>query len=776
VSSPGSARPTSPDLELFRAAMQSAGVGFSLLSPEGQFLEVNAALCQLLGRDAAALCQATWQELTHPDDLATDLALVEALKANQRQSYRLRKRYLRPDGSVLWGDLNVSCLRHGDGRVRLFVAQIVDISAVVAAEDALAEREQQLREQANRLELATETVGLGIFDADLRSGGVFYSEGFLRNLGYDPGDWRPSQEEWFSRAHPEELEQLQEAYQAVQDGSTRTMEYRLRHRDGTYRWCLGSGKGIDLDASGRARRIVGFCLDISERKRAEQRLHATQQQLEVERRELRATLDGLLEPHILLKPVRDDDGRIVDFLYHDANPAACAYNRMTREQLVGMSLLGLLPAHQATGLIDHYSQVVDRGQALVLNDYAYPNDFLGEERRYDIRAVRVGELLSYSWRDVTERHRSAQQLAASERRFRLLAENATDVVLHLREGRIVWVSPSVSRVLGWQPDDWLGRPGSDFLEAADQSAYAANLELLAAGQPVAARNRIRARDGSWHWMDTRASVFLDEHGQPDGILAAGRLVDAEVKAEQALERKSRELASKLRTSLTASVVAHEINQPLSMILLQAQLALQAAQQVGTAAAPLQEPLTTLIGETQRVDTTIERMRMLLRNVQTSQEELDLAVVLGNALLYLQPQLLRQGVRLRRGGEPGPLWITGDAAQLQLAINNLLRNSLEALGEAPPTGAEPCITVSLERLNGTIALQVADNGPGFGDLDLSTLPLSTTKRQGMGLGLYVVQTTTENHGGSLEIGSCPELGGAAVTLCFPLQPAAAAAGG
>ncbi|MEB3265485.1 MAG: PAS domain S-box protein, partial [Cyanobacteriota bacterium] len=244
MATPGSAAPTPPDLELFRAAMQSAGVGFCLVSPAGQFLEVNPALCQLLGRDAAALSQATWQELTHPDDLATDLALVEALKANQRQTYRLRKRYLRPDGSVLWGDLSVSCLRHGDGSVRLFVSQIVDISAAVAAEHALAERQEQLRDLANRLELATETVGLGVYDADLRTGGAFYSEGFLGNLGYEPGDWRPSQDEWFARAHPEELEQLQEAYQAVQDGSTRTMEYRLRHRDGTYRWFLGNGKGI----------------------------------------------------------------------------------------------------------------------------------------------------------------------------------------------------------------------------------------------------------------------------------------------------------------------------------------------------------------------------------------------------------------------------------------------------------------------------------------------------------------------------------------------------
>jgi PAS domain S-box-containing protein len=623
VTAPNSSSADPPDLELFRVAMQSALVGLCLVSPEGQFLEVNPALCQLLGRSAAALCQATWQELTHPDDLATDLELVEAVKANARQGYRLRKRFLRPDGGVIWGDLNVGCVRHGDGRVRLFVSQIVDVSEAVAAQAALAERERQLR----------------------------------------------------------------------------------------------------------------------------------------------ASLDALLEPHILLAPIRNAEGRIVDFRYHDANPAACAYNRLPREQLIGKTVLELMPAHQATGLLAHYGEAMESGQPLMLDDVVYPTDFLGEERRYDIRAVRVGELLSYSWRDVTERHRSAERLEASERRFRLLAENATDVVVHMREGRIVWVSPSVTTVLGWQPDDWLGQLGSDFLEPADHDSYTANLELLALGQPVAARNRIRAKNGTWHWMDTRVSVFLDERGQPDGILAAGRLVDAEVAAEQALERKSAELASKLRTSLTAAVVAHEINQPLSMILLQAQLALNAARQIGPAADPLQAGLASLIAEGERVVTTIERMRMLLRNVATPHDPLDLAMVVENAVLYMRHQASQQGVELSSSAPPQALPVAGDAVQLQQAIANLIRNSLEALAHHAG-GSGGRILLSATRLAEAVELRVADNGPGFGDLRLADLPLTTSKHRGMGLGLFVVQTTIANHGGTVALGRSA-LGGAEVLLRLPL---------
>jgi PAS domain S-box-containing protein len=624
VTAPNSSSADLPDLELFRVAMQSAGVGFCLVSPEGQFLEVNPALCQLLGRSSEALRQATLQELTHPDDLASDLELVEAVKASARQGYRLRKRFLRPDGSVIWGDLNVGCVRHSDGRVRLFVSQIVDVSEAVAAQAALAERERQLR----------------------------------------------------------------------------------------------------------------------------------------------ASLDALLEPHILLAPIRNAAGHIVDFRFHEANPAACAYNGVPRERLIGMTVLELLPAHQATGLLAHYAEAMESGQPLVLDDMVYQHDVLGGDRRYDIRAVRVGELLSYSWRDVTERHRTAQRLAASERRFRLLAENATDVVVHMRDGRIVWVSPSVTTVLGWQPDDWIGQLGSDFLEPADHNSYTANLELLARGRPVAARNRIRAKSGSWHWMDTRVSVFLDEQGRPDGILAAGRLVDAEVAAKQAMERKSAELASKLRTSLTAAVVAHEINQPLSVILLQAQLALDAARRIGAAADPLQAALASLIAEGDQVVATLRSsMRMLLRNVETPLEPLDLALVVNNAVLYVQTRASQQAVELRWQPPPQPLPVAGDAVQLQRAIANLIRNSLEALAQ-PAAASAGRIVLSATRLADGVELRVADNGPGFGDLQLEDLPLTTSKHQGMGLGLFVVQTTITNHGGTMALGRSA-LGGAEVLLRLPL---------
>ena len=134
----------------------------------------------------------------------------------------------------------------------------------------------------------------------------------------------------------------------------------------------------------------------------------------------------------------------------------------------------------------------------------------------------------------------AENLAASEERYRLLAENSSDVVMQLgHDGVIRWVSPSLTTMLGWKPSEWIGRPGTEFLEhRGDTEVYRANLSALAAGRSVVARDRVRSRSGSWHWVETHACPFRTESGAIDGCVAFFRTIDAEVEAEAALARQA----------------------------------------------------------------------------------------------------------------------------------------------------------------------------------------------------------------------------------------------
>ena len=202
-------------------------------------------------------------------------------------------------------------------------------------------------------------------------------------------------------------------------------------------------------------------------------------------------------------------------------------------------------------------------------------------------------------------------------------------------------------------------------------------------------------------------------------------------------------------------MAHEINQPLSSILLQSKMALQTGEEPA-------EALRIIAQEAQRVVVTIEKMKTLLRNVQTEQRPVDLVDVVRSALLYNKGLLARHGVNLQTGGLEHPCRIIGDDAQLQLAITNLLRNAAEAIDDAEAEKRE--IALELCADGDTVELLIGDSGPGWSGAEDHELPLTTTKKGGTGIGLYVVRTAIENHRGEIVFGRSP-LGGAEVRLKF-----------
>lgn len=123
--------------ERFRLSMAHAAIGMALVGLDGEFVEVNDALCVLVGRPRDVLTTMTFQDITHPDDLHADLVLVGSLAAGEIDRYDLEKRYLRPDGSIVWAQLSGAVMRDESGQPRYYIAQMQDITARKAAEREL---------------------------------------------------------------------------------------------------------------------------------------------------------------------------------------------------------------------------------------------------------------------------------------------------------------------------------------------------------------------------------------------------------------------------------------------------------------------------------------------------------------------------------------------------------------------------------------------------------------------------------------------------------------
>lgn len=123
--------------ERFRRTFEHANVGVTHVDIEGRFLRVNDRLCQLLGRSPAELTSLTFQDITYPEDLGTDLEQLDSLIAGEIDCYTMEKRYIRPDGSLIWADLSVALLRDCSGKPIHLVSIISDIHHRKQAEEQL---------------------------------------------------------------------------------------------------------------------------------------------------------------------------------------------------------------------------------------------------------------------------------------------------------------------------------------------------------------------------------------------------------------------------------------------------------------------------------------------------------------------------------------------------------------------------------------------------------------------------------------------------------------
>jgi PAS domain S-box-containing protein len=131
--------------QIFQSAFTYAPIGMAIIAVDGQWLDVNPSLCEFTGYSKEELLQITFQAITHPDDLAIDMALACQLIAGEIRTYKIDKRYFHKQGHIIWASLNVSMTHDASGQPLYFIAQIKDINERIQAVENLRESEQRYR-------------------------------------------------------------------------------------------------------------------------------------------------------------------------------------------------------------------------------------------------------------------------------------------------------------------------------------------------------------------------------------------------------------------------------------------------------------------------------------------------------------------------------------------------------------------------------------------------------------------------------------------------------
>lgn len=190
--------PDTPPLadRTYRHVFETAAVGIAVVGLDGSWVDVNSTICKILGYSREELLSTTFQQLTHVDDLDSELALVASLIKGSADSYDMEKRYWNKNGDLVWAKLTVGIVRDDEGAPIHFVSVIDDITLRNKAETSAREYEQ-------RLAATFENVAVGIIMTDWNGEFVGFNRRFVEMLGYDLDSFKPGN--FRDHMHPDDV-------------------------------------------------------------------------------------------------------------------------------------------------------------------------------------------------------------------------------------------------------------------------------------------------------------------------------------------------------------------------------------------------------------------------------------------------------------------------------------------------------------------------------------------------------------------------------------------
>jgi len=564
---------------------------------------------------------------------------------------------------------------------------------------------------------------------------------------------------WAEGVYPDDMQRCLKVYTEAFDArKTFVMQYRLRRYDGEYRWV--SDQGVPRqDAQGNFTGYIGSCVDVTELIDKETALHESK-----ERVDLATKAAGLI---VWSWDIARDDVWLSE----------------KDRALFGFSRSEKLTADRVRSVV-HPEDRHLVGQ-LVENSLATQDEIEAEYRimladgnvRWVTRRGRVE--FDSDGNPIWERGVLLDITAGkqAEEKFRLAVEaSPSGIVLVDRDGKMVLVNTHIEELFGYRREDLIGKSvdvlvperfagkhpahRASFLAAPKARAMGAGRELFA-----------RRKDGS----EFPVEIGLNPIQTADGVLVLAAVADISARKNAELEalRHREELGHLSRVAamgeLTASI-AHELNQPLSGITSNASAGQRFIDRGDVDLRELRELLGDIVADGRRAGDVIRGIQSMVRKSVTVRERIDLNELVMSVARMVKPNATLQSFEVETLLEPDLTPVEGDPVQLQQVLLNLVINAFDAMGNTSVSLRKVVITTERNH-NSLIRTSVRDYGTGISEKvgDRLFEQFFTTKAKGLGMGLAIVRSIIESHGGTVTAENA-EGGGA--RFCFTLPAKAA----
>jgi PAS domain S-box-containing protein len=803
-------------LERFRLCFELGLIGMAITSPAKGCLEVNDQLCRILGYERDELLRMNWAELTHPDDLAADVAQFERVLAGKIDGYTMDKRWIHRDGRVIYSSIAVKCVRCEDGAVDYFVALLQDTTERKQAERALIESEAKFRT------LAEASPAL-IWCLNSSGGSRYVNRPFLEFFGKTAEE--VAGEGWHRLVHSDDAPKyIAEIMAAVREHQPLCCRARMRRHDRQWRW-------IEVRAlphfaeDGRYLEHVGHSLDITDSLEASASLRAGEERIK--------QLVALMPAAVY---TCNEEGRITLFNRRavelwgrepDRGDRFCGYWRLWR---MDGSELPHDQGPMATCLREGTS----------VRDMVLTGEQPGGDRA--VVSVSVAPLVNQRGRrvgavnvfdDVTDRERAEEALRESEKNLAaelaamarlqgvstrmVQAGDSTSLLQEIVDAAIAITAADMGNIQFLDQDSGtlkiaasrgFERPFLEFFAAVHDGRAACGAALASAArvviEDVTASPIFAGSPALTAMLDAgvravQSTPLVSRSGRVVGILsthyrAARRPADRDLHMVDLLARQAadwiertqgeaerekllqRERVARAESERVARVkdeflatLSHELRTPLNAIVGWTHLVKLGVADPERVRRGMEVIERNARAQAQLIADLLDLSRIITGKMRLNVQRVELPVVIDAAIEAVRPAAEARGIRLQSVMEPIAQPVHGDAARLQQILWNLLSNAVKFT----PEGGR--VQVVLARVNSQVEISVSDTGQGirpdflphvferFRQADAS----AARELGGLGIGLALVKELAELHGGKVRATSGGEGQGATFAVKLPL---------